>query len=164
MLTLNSMDIRAHDSLAGFTNPGLVIPALRGHDLPSVIKELSEVLRDEGWIPDLIPFYHAALNREYLCSTATGDGLGFPHAPVIGLPSTCFAFGKLDNPIPWGSKGSFKVRFVFLSAMPAHNLAAYLTLATGFAKIANDRQHLGKLAAATEASEIFSIFEQVKLG
>ena len=67
-------------TLADFTSGGLLVPRLRGRDAASVIQELSQVLQRETRIPDLLPFYHAALNREFMVSTNMEAGMAFPHA------------------------------------------------------------------------------------
>src|SRR5436309_3173038 len=53
-------------TLADFTSRELMIPTLRGQDAAAVIQELSAALRREQRVLDLLPFYHAALNHEYL--------------------------------------------------------------------------------------------------
>ena len=72
-------------TLADFTSAGLIIPHLRGQDVATVIQELSQAMRRERRVPDLLPFYHAALNREFLVSTDMEAGMAFPHARLPGL-------------------------------------------------------------------------------
>ncbi len=129
------------DSIARFTNPHLIRVNLRARDLPSIIHELSVALQEEARIPELLPFYHAALNREYLCCTALGNGLAFPHAAVIGLPKLSFAFGKTCTPIPWGSGTCSAVRMVFLSAVPAEDSITYISLVSGFARTLQEQRY-----------------------
>ncbi len=91
-------------TLADFTSPGLIIPSLRGKDVASVIQELGQALQRKGRIPDLLPFYHAALNREYLLSTEMEAGMAFPHARAPGLNGLAFALGRSAEPLGWGAK------------------------------------------------------------
>ena len=62
-------------TLADFTRPGLIIEHLERQDAASAIHELSVALHREGCIPDWLPFYHEALNREFLLSTDTEAGM-----------------------------------------------------------------------------------------
>jgi mannitol/fructose-specific phosphotransferase system IIA component (Ntr-type) len=94
-------------TLADFTSPGLIIPHLRGQDAPSVIQELSQALQREMRVPDLLPFYHAALNREFLLASDWEAGMAFPHARLPALKEVCFAFGRSDEPLGWGGKAAF---------------------------------------------------------
>jgi mannitol/fructose-specific phosphotransferase system IIA component (Ntr-type) len=69
-------------TLAKFSGPGLIIPHLRGRDAASAIKELSQALQVEKRVPDLLPFYQAALNREFMVSTGMEAGIGgHGHSP-----------------------------------------------------------------------------------
>src|SRR5437867_4500464 len=67
-------------TLADFTDPRLIIPELRGKDVPAVIQELTETLRREDRVPDFASFSQSVLKRELLVSTATEAGMAFPHA------------------------------------------------------------------------------------
>ena len=71
-------------TLADFTSPRLIVPQLRGVDAVSAIQELSQALQREGRIADSLPFYHAALNREFMVSTDMEAGMAFPHARLPG--------------------------------------------------------------------------------
>jgi len=105
--TINSPIISM--TLADFTSPGLIIPHLRGQDVASVIQELSQALQREGRVGDLLPFYHAALNREFLVSTDMEAGMAFPHARLPGLKELSFALGRSGEPLGWGANAECAV-------------------------------------------------------
>src|SRR5262245_52240349 len=115
-------------TLADFTSPGLIIPSLRGNDVASVIQELSQALQRERRVPDLLPFYHAALNREYLGSTDVGAGIAIPHARVLGLKQLSFALGRGREPLVWCSRAAEAVKLVVLVAVPGTESTQYLQL------------------------------------
>src|SRR5262249_37351378 len=128
--------VSATMNLADFTSPGLVIPHLSGHDPAAVIQELSQALQREKRIPDLLPFYHAALNREYMVGTDMEAGLAFPHARLAALKELSFALGRSGEPLAWGPKSAGAVRLVFLIAVPATDSTQYLSLISGLARLA----------------------------
>ena len=150
-------------SLAAFTSPGLIAADLRGRDLPSVIYELSGALQSEARIPELLPFYHAALSREYLCSTALSHEIAFPHAQISGLPRLTFAFGKSPEPLPWGSRTSSSVRFVFLIAAPSGNSVNYLSLIGGLAQFAKRSDLLQRLSKTSTPAGIYEFFAEIEI-
>jgi len=150
-------------TLADFTSPGLIIPRLRGQDAASVLQELSQVLQREKRIPDLLPFYHAALNREFMVSTNMEAGMAFPHARLPALKEISFAFGRSDQPLVWGAKASSLVRMVFLMAVPATDSTQYLLLVSGLARLAKESRLVEKLHAARDAFQIVEILKQVEL-
>ena len=150
-------------TLADYSSPSLIVPSLRGLDAPSVIKELSASLQRAGWITDLLPFYQAALNREYLCSTVTEPGWALPHVLVKGLQKPCFALGRATGPIAWVGNNALRVQLVFLLAAPETDARAYMTLMLGLARLSRDIQLLDRLLKADASSEIFNLLRQVRL-
>lgn len=120
-------------------------------------------LQAQQRISDLLPFYHAALNREFLCSTALGDGFAYPHARLSGVPALSFAFGMLEEPICWNKSNSSTVQMVFLSAVPASDAAAYLALVSGFAALARQGELRRQMHDARTGVAILDVFQQVKL-
>jgi len=150
-------------TLADFTSPGLIIPRLRGQDVASVIQELSQAMQREKRVPDLLPFYHAALNREFLVSTDMEAGMAFPHARLPGLKELLFAFGRSDQPLGWGAKAASSVRLVFLMAVPATDSTQYLSLISGLARLAKDSRLVDILMAAQDTLQILEVLQEIKL-
>lgn len=150
-------------TLADFTSPGLIIPYLRGQDVASVIQELSQALQREGCVGDLLPFYHAALNQEFLVSTDIEAGMAFPHARLPGLKALSFALGRSGDPLGWGAKGGRLVRLVFLLAVPATDSTQYLSLISGLARLAKELKLVEKLHAAQDAFQMLEVLQEIIL-
>jgi len=150
-------------TLADFTRPGLLVPRLRGSDVAGVIQELCQAMQREGRVPDLLPFYHAVLNREYLVSTSIEVGLAFPHGRLPGLAEVSFAFGRCVPPIVWHQQSAPPVSMVFLAAVPATDSTRYLALLAGITRLARDAELLAKLHAADDAGAIYAFFQQVPI-
>jgi mannitol/fructose-specific phosphotransferase system IIA component (Ntr-type) len=151
------------ESLAGYTHPALIVPQLRERDTAGVIKELSELLHQEGCVPDLLAFYHAALNHEFLVNSAVDCGIAFPHARLNGVASSRFAFGRAPEPIIWGTSPSQSVRFVFLLAVPATDAAGFLQLLSALARVGQQDALLTALADQPTGEDIYQFFRQVKV-
>lgn len=150
-------------TLADFTSPGLIIPRLHGQDTATVIQELVQAMQREGRVPDLLPFYQAALNREFLGSTDMETGMAFPHARLSGLKDLSFALGRSDEPLAWGSRTIRSVRLVFLMMVPATDSTQYLWLISGLARLAKDRLLVEKLHAAQGTLQLVELLRQVEL-
>lgn len=150
-------------TLADFTSPGLIIPHLRGQDAASVIQELSQSLQREKRVTDLLPFYHAALNREFMVSTDMEAGMAFPHARLPGLKELSFALGRSDEPLSWGPRAAGSVRLVFLMAVPATDSTQYLLLVSGLARLTKESRLVEKLHAAQDTFQILEVLQQVEL-
>ncbi len=150
-------------TLADFTSPGLIVPHLRGQDAASVIQELSQAMQRERRVADLLPFYHAALNREFLVGSDWEAGMAFPHARLPALKELSFALGRSDEPLGWGGKAVRSVRLVFLIAIPATDATQYLSLISGLARLAKEDRLVEKLHAAQNTFQILEVLQQVRL-
>ncbi len=150
-------------TLADFTSPGLMVPSLRGCDAASVIQELSQAMQHEKRVPDLLPFYEAALNREFLVSSDMEAGMAFPHARLPGLKELAFALGRSEEPLRWGAKAIRPVRLVFLLAVPKTDSTQYLLVVAGLGRLARDSQLVEKLQTAPDNFQMFEVIQQVEL-
>src|SRR5215470_987180 len=106
-------------NVAHYTSARLIVPQLRERDAAGIISELSQSLRREGFVADVLPFYHTALNHELMTNSAHANGFALPHGRVTGVKQLQFAFGRTPEPVIWGPKGSWPVQLVFLLAVPA---------------------------------------------
>jgi mannitol/fructose-specific phosphotransferase system IIA component (Ntr-type) len=150
-------------SLADYTGPALIVPQLRERDTAGIISELSQVLQRRGAVPDVLPFYQAALNQELLTSSALDCGLAFPHARLSGIKRLQFAFGRTPAPIVWGAKSSWPVQFVFLLAVPATDAAGYLHLLASLARLGQQPEVLAQLRAAESANAVLAVLENIRM-
>jgi mannitol/fructose-specific phosphotransferase system IIA component (Ntr-type) len=163
MFTEATVNVAAPISLADYTRPGLIVPRLRERDTAGIISELSQVLQREGSVPDVLPFYQAALNQELLANSALESGLAFPHARLSGVKRLQFAFGRTPEPIVWGGRSSWPVQLIFLLAVPATDAAGYLHLLASLARLGHQPEILAQLREADNAEAILASFQQIRL-
>jgi PTS system fructose-specific IIC component len=149
--------------VADFTDASLIVPELRERDMAGVIKELAQQLHMRGWVQDILPFYNAALIREYLSSTATGSGLAFPHARIQSLDHLRFALGRSTEPFGWGTPRRTLVQFVFVIAAPLRDSASYLHLLSGLAILGRTELLLAELKQAQTPQRILEILKKLPL-
>lgn len=147
-------------TLADFTSPDLIIPRLRGDDAASVIQELTQALHRQNLVSDLLPFYHEALNREFMLSSDTESAMAFPHARLPSLRQLCFSFGRTDKGLNWGPRSSREVRLVFLTAVPATDSTQYLLFNAALMRLARDAQLIEQLQRAQDSFQIWNVLKQ----
>lgn len=150
-------------TLANYTRLELIQPALHERDPAGIISELSRLLKQQGVISDLLPFYHTALNQELLANSAHPCGIALPHARLSGVKQLCFAFGRVPEPVIWGSKGANAVRLIFLLAVPATDAASYLHLLATLARLAQQPERVKALLMARSPEDMRQILEGIKL-
>ncbi len=163
MPTRDALATDAVLSLASFTSESLMVPSLVERDPAGIIAELSQILQRDCCIPDLLPFYNAVVNREFLTSTAVERSMAFPHARMGGIKQLAFAVGKTAEPIAWGRTGSAPVQLVFLIAIPATESTHYLHLISGLARLSNETPLLTEIIRAKEPREMFESLKRIKL-
>jgi mannitol/fructose-specific phosphotransferase system IIA component (Ntr-type) len=163
MLFQATTDVAAPVSLADYTRPALIVPRLRERDTPGVISELSQALQREGCVPDVLPFYQAALNQELLTNSALDCGFASPHARLSGIKRLQFAFGRTPEPVVWGAKSAWPVQFIFLLAVPATAAADYLHLLASLARLGQQPDHLAQLRSAESAEAILAALARISV-
>ena len=163
MFSEATTNVAAPVSLADYTGPALIVPRLRQRDAAGVISELSQVLQHEGCVPDVLPFYQAALNQELMANSALDCGLAFPHARLSGVKRLQFAFGRTPRPITWGARSSWPVQLVFLLAVPATDAVAYLHLLASLARLGQQTELLAELRKGESAEGILAALEKIRL-
>ena len=163
MLSETITNIAAPVSLADYTRLELIVPLLRERDTAGIISELSHILQNQGGVPDVLPFYQAALNQELLANSALESGLAFPHARLSGVKRLQFAFGRTPEPIIWGRRSSWPVQLVFLMAVPATDAAGYLHLLASLARLGQQPDFLAQLRTADNAEAILGALQQIGL-
>jgi mannitol/fructose-specific phosphotransferase system IIA component (Ntr-type) len=156
-------NMAAPASLADYTRRSLIVAQLRERDTAGIISELSHQLQQGGAVPDVLPFYQAALNQELLANSATECGLAFPHGRLGGIRRVQFALGRTPAPIIWGAKGSWPVQLIFLLAVPATDAACYLHVLASLAKLTEQPALLAELRAVESADAMLAVLQQVKL-
>jgi mannitol/fructose-specific phosphotransferase system IIA component (Ntr-type) len=150
-------------SLADFTQPGLIVPFLQGHDTPAIVGELSQALHREGAVPDSLAFYHAALNQELLSPSALDCGIALPHARVAGVQHVSFALGRTPEPLLWSTQGHQRVQLCFLLAVPATESTAYLHVLGSLARLGQHETALLELRRAASVQQILHILRQFQV-
>lgn len=150
-------------TLADYTRPELIVPAVRERDAAGIISELSHRLQQQGCVADLLPLYHTALNQELLSNSAQACGIALPHARLSGVKQLQFAFGRAPQPVVWGPKGSHAVQLVFLLAVPATDAACYLHLLATLARLSQQPERLENLRGAADVQAVISELERIRL-
>ena len=163
MLFEATINVAVPVSLVDYTGSGLIVPELREGDTAGIISELSQALQRQAAVPDVLPFYQAALNQELLTSSALDCGLAFPHARLSGIKRLQFAFGRTPAPIAWGAKSSWPAQLIFLLAVPATDAAGYLHLLASLARLGQQPDVLAQLRVAEDVQAILDVLGNIRM-
>jgi mannitol/fructose-specific phosphotransferase system IIA component (Ntr-type) len=97
--------------------------------------------------------------RESMESTALGHGVALPHCRNAAVPRLRVAFGRPQQPVPWGAADGEPVRYVFLLAAP-HVSPEYLPVLAKIAHLVNNPDFRRRLDALQAADQFFQLLAE----
>jgi len=94
--------------------------------------------------------------RESMESTALGHGVALPHCRSSSVRQLRLAFGRPQQPLPWGASDREPVRYVFLLVAP-HVSPEYLPALAKIAHLVNNPDFRRRLDELQSADEFFQL-------
>src|ERR1017187_7777418 len=148
-------------TVGDFTESSLLIPQLLAADQASGIHALSHRLQGAGRVEDSLTFFQAALQRDYLSSSAIEGGVAFPHARGHGINRFSFALGLSKEGVHW--RDGSHVHSVFLIAVPSAETQLYLTIVSVLARQSRLDGWLTALMACSQPEELLGVLSKVNV-
>lgn len=124
------------------------------------ITNLSQKLKDAGYIDDVKSFKTDIYYRESLGITGIGDYIAIPHGKSDSVEKIGVAIAKLENEIEWETLDDKGVRIVFLFAVSNNNEYAekHLELLAEIASKLGNEQAVSNLLKAKSIEDIKNVF------
>lgn len=137
-----------------------ILPQMQASERWSAIVELVELLVARGKVraADQDSVLAALRQREETMSTGIGFGIAIPHASSDRVDEVVAAFGRSSGGIEFDSLDNAPVKFIVLFVVPKDQFQTHLRTLAAIAKFLNDRTVRDRLAAASDAEEIYQIF------
>jgi mannitol/fructose-specific phosphotransferase system IIA component (Ntr-type)/CBS domain-containing protein len=104
-----------------------------------------------------------AIAREREIATNLGCGIAIPHARCPALGAPLVVFGRSEKGVLFGEPSPERVHLIFLLLTPADQPDLQVHLLGQIARLAGNSEHLGRLRAASTASEIGEILASADL-
>jgi mannitol/fructose-specific phosphotransferase system IIA component (Ntr-type) len=142
-----------------FTEVSLLVPQLLGADQASAIHALSHRLQSAGRVEDSLTFFQAALQRDYLSSSAVEGGVAFPHARGYGINRFSLALGLSKEGVHW--RDGSQVHAVFLIAVPSAEAQLYLATVSALARQSRLGGWLTALMACNQPEELLGVLNNI---
>ena len=149
-------------TVGDFTELSLLIPQLLAADQASAIHALSHRLQSAGRIEDSLTFFQAALQRDYLSSSAIEGGVAFPHARGHGINRFSLAVGLSKEGVHW--RDGSQVHAVFLIGVPSAEAQLYLGVVSALARQSQLVGWLTALLACNRPEELLDVLNKVNVG
>lgn len=111
MTTAETIDIKK------IVNENLISLHVKADTKLGVIKELTDLLYQDGDVTDKEAFIDDVLFRESEGVTGIGQGVAIPHGKSSAVANTTIAIGLCDHDVPWESLDDEPVNVVILFAV-----------------------------------------------
>jgi mannitol/fructose-specific phosphotransferase system IIA component (Ntr-type) len=137
-----------------------IISSMQSSNKEDAINELIDLYLHDDRVNDIESVRSAVLEREKIMSTGVGKGFGIPHAKTNSVNEIIAAFGKLDYSIDFQALDDKPVNLIFLLIGKENLVGPHIKLLSRISRMMNIDDFREKLANASTAEEIYSLFEQ----
>jgi PTS system nitrogen regulatory IIA component len=120
-----------------------------------VLRELSEKIAAKNSGVQASNLFNALLERENRGSTATPEGVAFPHTVIEGLDQSIVAVSLLEQPVNFSETDDVPCSILFLLLGPPGSEWDHLRLLAHIARICRKPKALANLRCATDANDLF---------
>jgi mannitol/fructose-specific phosphotransferase system IIA component (Ntr-type) len=114
-----------------------VILRLRSRKLPNALREIIQVIGQNGKIDDGETFLEEVLAREQVHPSAVENGIVFPHARTDLVDEIVIGIGRSRAGIPIGADHQ-RARLIFVIGVPERLLNDYLVCVGTLARLVKD--------------------------
>jgi PTS system nitrogen regulatory IIA component len=131
-----------------FSSEVLMVPDLAGTDRDSVLAELCNKLKNEGFVDNAEKLLEDAIKREVIISTAVDNGIAFPHVRCVEGGALTLTLGISREGVKFDPNGKGKTHIFFFVVIPTAASAFYLKLLSGLSQTFQKEENREKLLAA----------------
>lgn len=125
-----------------------------------VIKEMANILDENGKLLDKSVYLQAVLNREKEFSTGIGMGIAIPHGKSSGVKEPALVFGRSMDGIDYESMDDEPAHLFFLIAVPEESSDEHLKILSQISRKLMHKELRESLMKASSAEEIITLLQQ----
>jgi len=114
-----------------------VILGLRSRKVPNALREIIELLAQNGKIQNPQAFFEKVLAREEAHASVVENGVAFPHARTDLVDEIVVGIGRSRAGIPFGLNG-VRARLIFAIGVPERLVNDYLICVGTLARLVRD--------------------------
>ena len=139
-------------------DPSNVLVDLKARRNFDAIRELAQVLEDDGAVRDQKGFLSDLIRREQQASTGIGKGVAVPHAHENGIERQMLAIGISREGIEFASPDGLPVHIVALLATPLKHQKQHMELLAALSRLLQHRDVRESLLQAADAVAVVDTF------
>jgi len=124
-------------ALSELLNERQVILRLRSRQLPNALREIIQLLAQNGKIDNAEVFLEQVLARERAHPSAVEHGVAFPHARTDLVSEIVLGIGRSRAGIPFGENG-MRAHLIFVIGVPQRLVGDYLICVGTLVRLVKD--------------------------
>jgi fructose PTS system EIIBC or EIIC component len=133
---------------------------VRANTKDGVVRELADILKQQGRVVDEEDFIKHVMEREMLGSTGIGNRVAIPHCPTQSVKGVVVAFGRSKRGIDFQAFDGHEVNHIFLMGTNPEDLNIYLKLLATLSKLLNDKGFRHEFSNACNAEDLIAVFKK----
>jgi len=130
-----------------------VILQLRSRKMPNALREIIELLAQNGKIGHPEAFFEKVLEREQAHPSVVENGAAFPHARTDLADQIVIGIGRSRAGVPFGGEG-VRARLIFLIGVPERLVNEYLICVGTLVRLVRDDVTRSALLHAQTSREL----------
>jgi PTS system nitrogen regulatory IIA component len=134
-----------------------VVQDLRSANKKGVLEELSNVLVQEGRLPEQDRVVEVLLEREKIGSTGIGDGIAIPHGKMKEIKELVASFGRSIKGVNFESVDKKPTHLFFLLVAPENSAGVHLKALARISHLLKDPGFRNRLMEARDRQDLFRI-------
>jgi nitrogen PTS system EIIA component len=142
--------------ISDFLSPTRVMLDVRASDKAQLLNELSRQAAAEAGL-DVDETAAQIAKREALGSTGVGNGVGLPHARLLGLKAPFGLLARLCRPIEFEAVDDQPVDIIFLLLLPESADGEQLNALACVARALRDPETLRRIRDAEDRDALFKV-------
>ncbi|ADQ13519.1 PTS sugar transporter subunit IIA [Halanaerobium hydrogeniformans] len=144
-----------------FINQDLIKMELQSKDKDSVIKEMIDIMVENGIVGDKEEVVKKAMEREAKGTTGVGRGVAIPHVKSDAVKKAAVAFGRSSEGIDYGSMDEKPSYLFFLITVPEESHNEHLKILAQLSRNLVHDDFRDSLLEAESAEEVMGILEAI---
>jgi len=147
-------------SLIDLIKPEVIKVPLESKSKEAVIRELLQLLVDNGRLDDFNRAYEALLAREAKGSTGLEDGVAVPHAKTDTVSSLTLAMGIAPDGIDFQALDGKPSTLFFLMLAPPDQSGPHIEALSEIARLTQSKSFCRMLLRAKDAEEVAELLTE----
>lgn len=144
-----------------FINQNLIKMDLQSTDKDSVIKEMIDIMVENGIVTDKEEVVEKAMEREAKGTTGVGKGVAIPHVKSDAVEKPAVAFGRSAEGIDYGSMDEKPSYLFFLITVPEESHDEHLQLLAQLSRNLVHDDFRQSLLDAESSKEVMDILNDI---